>query len=103
MQDNTIKLHDGRNLDFSEYGKEDGISLLLFHGTPGSRIFNSFENATWIKKFGMHVITPERPGFGLSDPAPGRTIIDWASDVGELADYLGLDKFYVAGGSGGGP
>jgi pimeloyl-ACP methyl ester carboxylesterase len=103
MQDNIVKLHDGRNLGFSEYGKPEGIPLLLFHGTPGSRIFKRFENASWIEKFGLRIIAPERPGYGLSDPAPRRTIGDWANDVDELAGHLGLDRFHVAGGSGGGP
>lgn len=94
-----MKLRDGRNLGYSEYGKVDGIPLLLFHGTPGSRIFSG----SWIKKCGMRVITPERPGYGLSDPAPERRIGDWAADIGDLADYLGLFRFHVAGGSGGGP
>ena len=103
MQNNTIKLKDGRSLGFSEYGKAGGTPLFLFHGTPGSRVFNRFENASWIEQSGMRVITPERPGYGLSDPAPGRTINDWATDVRELADYLNMDQFHVAGGSGGGP
>lgn len=103
MHDNTLKLHDGRNLGFCEYGKPDGIPLLLFHGTPGSRKFGRFENVSWIEKFGLRIITPERPGYGMSDPAPGRKINDWATDVEELADHLGLDRFHVAGGSGGGP
>jgi pimeloyl-ACP methyl ester carboxylesterase len=46
---------------------------------------------------------PERPGYGLSDPDPQRTIKDWADDIEELADDLDLDQFHVAGGSGGGP
>ena len=103
MQDNTMKLHDGRNLGFAEYGKPAGIPLFLFHGTPGSRIFKRFENASWIDELGIRIITPERPGFGLSDPAPDRKIIDWATDIEELADYLGVERFHVAGGSGGGP
>jgi len=103
MQDNTIKLKDGRHLGFAQYGEPSGIPLFLFHGTPGSRVFKRFENASWIKKYGMRVITPERPGYGLSDPAPERTIKDWASDVEELADFLDLDRFHVTGGSGGGP
>ncbi len=41
MQDNILKLHDGRKLGFSEYGKLDGIPLFLFHGTPGSRVIKS--------------------------------------------------------------
>lgn len=103
MQNNTIKLHDERNLGFSEYGNPEGIPLFLFHGTPGSRVFEQFENVPWIKEFGLHIITPERPGFGLSDPAPSREIKEWATDIEELADHLGINCFHVTGGSGGGP
>lgn len=103
MEGHKIELHDGRHLGFCEYGDPDGIPLMLFHGTPGSRLFRRLESAAWVQEFGMRVITPERPGFGLSDPAPGRTISDWANDVEELADHLCLDRYHVAGGSGGGP
>lgn len=103
MQENTMKLRDGRNLGFSAYGKPGGIPLLFFHGTPGSRVFNRFENAPWIEKPGIRIITPERPGYGLSDPAPERKITDWAVDMEALADHLCIDRFHVAGGSGGGP
>ena len=34
---------------------------------------------------GYDCISPDRPGIGLSDPLPGRTILDWAHDIGELA------------------
>jgi pimeloyl-ACP methyl ester carboxylesterase len=103
-QNNKMKLRDGRNLGYAEYGKPDGIPILLFHGTPGSRIMmRSAKGESWTEKFGIRLIMPERPGYGLSDPDPERTIKDWASDVEELADYLELDRFHVAGGSGGGP
>ncbi|HET7370603.1 MAG TPA: alpha/beta hydrolase [Gammaproteobacteria bacterium] len=61
------------------------------------------DSASWLAKFRIRFIVPERPGFGLSDPAPRRNILDWASDVEELAGHLALDRFHVAGGSGGGP
>lgn len=97
-----ITLRDGRQLGFAEYGKPDGLPLMLFHGTPGSRLLTFLERAEWIQRLGFRVLTPERPGCGLSDPAPKRNIGDWADDVAELADQLGLDRFHVAGGSGGG-
>lgn len=103
MEGYTITLQDGRKLGFCDYGKPDGIPLMLFHGTPGSRVMPWLAKAAWVDEFGLRVITPERPGFGLSDPAPGRTIADWSHDVEELADYLCLDRYHVAGGSGGGP
>lgn len=103
MKDNVIKLHDGRRLGFAEYGKPEGIPLFLFHGTPGCRILKRLDTAPWIPENDIHAIVPDRPGFGLSDPAPNRTIMDWATDVEQLADHLGLGCYHVAGGSGGGP
>jgi pimeloyl-ACP methyl ester carboxylesterase len=49
------------------------------------------------------LVVPERPGFGRSDFQPGRRLLDWADDVRELADHLGLERFSVVGISGGGP
>lgn len=103
MRDNVMKLHDGRKLGFAEYGKPAGIPLLLFHGTPGCRIMPRLETAAWIRETGIRVIVPDRPGYGLSDPAPKRAIMDWAADAEELADHLGLARYHIAGGSGGGP
>jgi pimeloyl-ACP methyl ester carboxylesterase len=52
---------------------------------------------------GVHLITTDRPGSGLSTYQPGRHILDWPSDLVQLADHLGIQKFHVAGHSGGGP
>ena len=98
-----ITLADGRQLGFAEYGDPDGIPLMLFHGTPGSRHMSFLERAAWVQRLGFRVLTPERPGLGLSDPAPRYTIGDWSDDIAQLADHLGLDRFHVSGASGGGP
>src|SRR6185312_1371195 len=45
----------------------------------------------------------ERPGFGISDPAPGRTLSGWARDVAEACGLLGVEAIRIAGVSGGGP
>lgn len=102
MQDETMLLRDGRVLGFSDYGKPTATPILLFHGTPGSRICG-LEDWPLLEQYGIRVIAPERPGYGLSDPNPGRKIIDWAGDMAELADHLGLNTFHIAGESGGGP
>ena len=47
-------------------------------------------------------MAPDRPGIGLSDPQPGRTLLDWSADVGQLADQLDLARFSVLGHSLGG-
>jgi pimeloyl-ACP methyl ester carboxylesterase len=54
-------------------------------------------------QLGIRLIAPDRPGFGLSDFHHGRTILDFTTDICELSDYLGLNRFAVLGVSGGGP
>jgi pimeloyl-ACP methyl ester carboxylesterase len=49
------------------------------------------------------LIAVDRPGMGLSDFQPHRTIVDWPADVVQVAAALGLDRFAVLGISGGGP
>lgn len=49
------------------------------------------------------MISIDRPGIGLSDPKPKRTLLDWPDDVLELADALNIERFAVLGISGGGP
>jgi pimeloyl-ACP methyl ester carboxylesterase len=49
------------------------------------------------------MFTLERPGIGLSDRQPGRTLLDWPDDVAAFADAFGLDRFAVVGFSAGAP
>ena len=97
-----LRLRDGRRLGYAEYGDRVGVPVLFFHGTPGSRRVAqvAHEVAT---RLAVRIIAPDRPGFGLSDFQPARKLIDWPADVVQLADALGLERFAVAGVSGGGP
>lgn len=97
----NIKLKDGRILGYAEYGDPQGTPGFLFHGTPGSRYFCPSDEIT--RKLKVRLICPERPGYGESTFHPNRRILDWADDVVQLADHLGIDRFGVAGHSGGGP
>jgi len=102
--DNQIKLRDGRSLGYAEYGNLQGKPVLHFHGLPSSRLeMHSAALDEIATRLNARVIVVERPGMGLSDFKPGRTIGDWPSDVIQLADALGLDRFAVMGLSGGGP
>lgn len=96
-----LQLRDGRTLAYAEYGDAAGAPLLFFHGTPGSRLQlrDTDEPARRLK---VRVVAPDRPGFGESSPKPGRTVGQYADDIRELADHLGLERFTVAGVSGGG-
>jgi pimeloyl-ACP methyl ester carboxylesterase len=97
----TITLSDGRILACAEYGVPRGKPVFFFHGTPGSGFFSPLDEIT--KKTGVRLICVDRPGYGLSTFQPGRRILDWPDDISQLADFLGMHKFAVAGHSGGGP
>jgi pimeloyl-ACP methyl ester carboxylesterase len=97
----SLMLRDGRSLGFAEYGPVDGVPVVYFHGTPGSRL-NAFLQ-TWGDACGIRFIAIDRPGYGLSTFYRDRKMLDLAYDVGELADFLHLDRISLAGISGGGP
>lgn len=40
--DETIQLHDGRMLGYTEYGSPQGKTIFYFHGHPGSRFEATF-------------------------------------------------------------
>jgi pimeloyl-ACP methyl ester carboxylesterase len=96
-------LRDGRRLGFEECGCRRGRPVLLFHGLPGSRLQRPAHAASYFSARGVRLITVDRPGIGLSDPRPGRRMLDWPDDVRQLADALGIRQFRVVGISGGGP
>ena len=98
----TVALADGRYLGYAEYGDPGGWPLVFFHGTPGSRVLARLA-AAQARLAGIRLLAPERPGYGLSTPQPGRRLLDWPDDVRQWADALGLDRFAVLGVSGGGP
>jgi len=99
----TIHLPDGRNLGYAEVGDSAGAPLVYFHGNPGSRLdFTSERYDQALEAARVRFIGTDRPGFGLSDPKPGRGHADWGADVGALADSLGLDRLAVLGYSRGG-
>jgi pimeloyl-ACP methyl ester carboxylesterase len=96
-------LVDGRRLGYAEVGDPSGSPVLFFHGVPGSRLdFASERHDAALKAAGVRFIGVDRPGFGISDPKPGRGHGDWPADVGALADSLGLERFAVLGYSRGG-
>ena len=52
---------------------------------------------------GIRLVAYDRPGYGGSTSAPGRSVADAASDVAAIADALEADRLALWGVSGGGP
>lgn len=98
----TCELPDGRVLAFTEWGAADGVPVIYHHGTPSSRL-EHWPDDSVLAEMRVRLVTFDRPGYGVSDPLPGRTLLDVAADVEHLADHLGLERFFLSGMSGGGP
>jgi pimeloyl-ACP methyl ester carboxylesterase len=98
----TITLKDGRTLGYAEYGDPEGKAVFHCHGGAGSRLERPADTSI-LTDLGLRFVSTDRPGHGLSDPQPNRKLLDWPDDISQLADHLGLDKFYVMGWSAGGP
>jgi len=100
--DAQITLADHRRLAYAEYGDATGVPVFVFHGLPGSRLgWGLLPEASL--PAAARIVAPDRPGYGRSDPSPGRTLLGWAGDVEALADSLQISRFAIVGVSGGGP
>ncbi len=102
MKRQSMSLPDGRALAWVTFGPADGRPVLYCHGFPSTGPEAAFvEEAAHAT--GARVLAPDRPGYGRSDHAPGRTLTDWADDALALLDHHGIDTAPVIGFSGGGP
>ncbi|RIA56200.1 alpha/beta fold hydrolase [Dichotomicrobium thermohalophilum] len=101
-EDNRLILGDGRVIGFREYGAADGLPMLCFHGTPGSRFMFGIADE-FARHKGLRLIAPERAGFGLSSFAKARPLARSADEMAALCDALGIERVAVAGVSGGAP
>src|SRR5215212_4647366 len=99
--DRVVRLRDGRSMGYAQYGRPDGFPIVNAHGGMACRV-DVAAAAAVADEAGVRLISPDRPGIGLSDPQSDRTVTGWASDVAELLDQLGIDRFAVMGWSMGG-
>ncbi|WP_455201106.1 alpha/beta fold hydrolase [Kaarinaea lacus] len=102
IESHIHKLPDGRQLGYCIAGAEQGEPVFSFHGLPGSRI-ESYLLDSAATKLNIRIVTPDRPGYGLSSIQANRTLLAWSDDVTHLADTLGFQTFSTIGISGGAP
>jgi pimeloyl-ACP methyl ester carboxylesterase len=102
-REGTVTLPDGRRLAWSSGGSDDGVAVLYLHGAIGTPVRRTVELDLLIADLGIRYLAVSRPGFGRSDPCPGRRITDFPADLEHLADRLRLGRFTIVGVSAGGP
>src|SRR5690349_10927113 len=102
MIERDLQLSDGRALHVYDTGPGKGgrLPVVWHHGTPnvGAPPEPLFDAAD---RLGVRWVSFDRPGYGGSTVAPGRTVSSVAGDVAAVADALGLEQFAVMGYSGG--
>jgi pimeloyl-ACP methyl ester carboxylesterase len=100
--EHVVDTSDGRRLAVEEDGDPEGIPVLVHNGTPNSRLLYKHHVADAVAR-GIRLISYDRPGYGGSSPAPGRTVADCAGDVRAICAALKIDRLLTWGISGGGP
>lgn len=88
-------------LAFHEYGDPKGRPIFFYHGT-GSHVHAMLLHKPALRH-GFRIVSPDRPGVAQSDFRAGWTVLEYARDMADLADHLGIATFGAAGISGGGP
>jgi pimeloyl-ACP methyl ester carboxylesterase len=98
----SLTLSEGRSLDVSVSGPDQGTPLVFHHGTPSERTqYPPFAQAAAGR--GLRLVSYSRPGYGGSSRQLGRVVADCAAETLAIVEQLGADRFYTAGWSGGGP
>jgi pimeloyl-ACP methyl ester carboxylesterase len=99
----TIQVAPGRRLSFSEFGPANGRPVVWMHGTPGARRQIPESARLAAEELGIRIVGIDRPGVGDSTPFLYSALLNFAADLTEIANRLGLERFAMLGLSGGGP
>ena len=98
-----VQTSDKRVLAYEQLGEPGGVPVFMLHGTPGSRLSGQHPDPGKVTAAGLRLITYDRPGYGGSTRQHGRSVVDCVADIAAIAEELGIERFAVTGGSGGGP
>lgn len=97
----AVDVFGGGSIEVEELGDPSGRPILVHHGSPGSRrLFQ--QDAQLAARFGLRLVSYDRPGYAGRPRQHGRTIADAIRDVRAVADALGLERLGTWGASGGG-
>ncbi|MGH7667379.1 MAG: alpha/beta fold hydrolase [Candidatus Dormibacteria bacterium] len=97
-----LETPDGRLLDVIDCGPAGAPTVLVQHGTPGSRLLlpEWLEDA---ESRGIRLVGYSRPGYGSSSRRAGRQVVQAATDVALIAERLKVTRLATWGYSGGAP
>lgn len=90
-----ITLTNGRRVSYREFGDVNGPKLAVLHGAQsGSMIPDGYQPAA--ARLGLHLIAPDRPGFGQSSPSrQDLSIAEAAAETQELLERLHVTSYAI--------
>lgn len=97
----TMQLRDGRRLAWYEWGSVDGLPVLFCTGAGMSGWLGFGANI--LPELGLKLIAIDRPGLGLSEPHPDKTLSSWVDDIQELIHANHFQDVLAVGFSQGAP
>lgn len=104
VRSEKVRLANGAVAHYATAGTA-GPAVILVHGAlPGSGGANGWRfMLPALADAGFRVYAPDRPGFGLADTRPQyhpvRGMMSWVEFLGDFADALALDDFFLGGNS----
>lgn len=97
-----LTLSNGSTVALSEYGDPHGAPVFFCHGWPSSRTMAELAHDAACE-LGARIISPDRPGIRDSAFQSNRRLLDWPLLLNEIADRMGIDRFWILAISGGAP
>ncbi|MGY1695429.1 alpha/beta fold hydrolase [Geodermatophilus sp. SYSU D00814] len=97
----AIRLPDGRDLAWSEWGPPDGRPVLFVPGAGMSGVLGF--GTDLLGGLGLRLLALDRPGLGRSSPDPHKSHATWVADVRHLVGALRPGRVLGVGFSQGAP
>jgi len=94
-----LKVDDTHEIYLDESGNVDGIPVLFVHSGPGSGC--EFDSRSFFSPEKYRIILFDQRGCGRSTPhceLKNNTTADLVSDMEQIRDYLGIEKWLLFGG-----
>jgi pimeloyl-ACP methyl ester carboxylesterase len=97
----VVTLPSGRRVGYRARGIADGRPVMYLHGSPGSRREQDLIPGEVLVRFGVRLVSIDRPGYGETDPLAGDRVVR-SADVISLCDELGIERCPIIAVSAGG-